>query len=120
MRELEGFRLASVEEAAAEFRRGRFVIIVDDEDRENEGDLVIAAERVTPEAINFMAMHGRGLICLPATTERLRELELEMMVDRNTALQALLLDPTITLISQAEAVLDELLEVHADLLPQFK
>ena len=85
MQELEGFRLASVEEAAAEFRRGRFVVVVDDEDRENEGDLVIAAERITPEAINFMATHARGLICLALTEERCDELQLPPMVEHNTS-----------------------------------
>ena len=60
------------------------VIVVDDEDRENEGDLTIAAEKVTPEAINFMATHGRGLICMPMTGERLDELEIPLMVDKNT------------------------------------
>ena len=85
MRELDGFRLASVEEAAADFRRGRFVVIVDDEDRENEGDLVIAAERITPEAVNFMATHARGLICLALTEQRCDELQLPPMVDHNTS-----------------------------------
>ena len=81
-----GFRIASIEEALDDIRSGKLVIVVDDEDRENEGDLIAAAEKVTPEIINFMALHGRGLVCLPATPERLRELELEMMVGRNTAL----------------------------------
>ncbi len=76
---------ATVQEAAEIYRRGEFVIIVDDEDRENEGDLCIAAERVTPEAINFMAKHGRGLICLALTEERCRELDLPLMVENNTA-----------------------------------
>ncbi len=76
---------ATVEEAAEEFRRGRFVIVVDDEDRENEGDLVIAAEKVTPEAINFMATHARGLICIGLTEERCNELDLPLMVERNTS-----------------------------------
>jgi 3,4-dihydroxy 2-butanone 4-phosphate synthase/GTP cyclohydrolase II len=79
-------RLATIDEAAAELRRGRFVIVVDDEDRENEGDLVIAAEKVTPEAINFMATHARGLICLALTPERCDELELHPMVEHNTSL----------------------------------
>src|ERR1700752_4638991 len=61
---------AAVEDAVAAIRRGELVIVVDDEDRENEGDLTMAAEKVTPEAINFMAKHGRGLICLPMTAER--------------------------------------------------
>jgi 3,4-dihydroxy 2-butanone 4-phosphate synthase/GTP cyclohydrolase II len=76
---------ATIEEAAELYRRGELVIIVDDEDRENEGDLCIAAERVTPEAINFMATHGRGLICLALTEERCRELELPLMVENNTS-----------------------------------
>ena len=81
-----GFRIASIEEALDDIRAGKLVIVVDDEDRENEGDLITAAEKVTPEIINFMALYGRGLVCLPATSERLQELELEMMVGRNTAL----------------------------------
>jgi 3,4-dihydroxy 2-butanone 4-phosphate synthase/GTP cyclohydrolase II len=72
--------VATIPEAIAEIRAGRMVILVDDEDRENEGDLCMAAECVTPEAINFMAKHGRGLICLPLTEQRLRELRLDMMV----------------------------------------
>ena len=76
---------ASVEEATAEFRRGRFVLIVDDEDRENEGDLTIAAERVSPEAINFLATHARGLICVALTEQRCDELHLPPMVEHNTA-----------------------------------
>ena len=75
---------ASIEEAIDAIRAGRMVIVVDDEDRENEGDLTIAAEKVTPEAINFMARYGRGLICLPMTAERLDELEIPLMVTQNT------------------------------------
>jgi 3,4-dihydroxy 2-butanone 4-phosphate synthase / GTP cyclohydrolase II len=75
---------ASVEDAVAAIRRGEMVIVVDDEDRENEGDLTMAAEKVTPEAINFMAKHGRGLICLPMTGERLDKLEIPLMVERNS------------------------------------
>ena len=74
---------ATIEEALDEIRAGRFVVVVDDEDRENEGDLTIAAEHVTPEAINFMAMHGRGLICLCLTPERCDELGLRQMTDQN-------------------------------------
>src|SRR5499426_1324612 len=73
-------QFATIEEAIADIQEGRIVIIVDDEDRENEGDLMIAAEKVTPEAINFMAMHGRGLICLPMTGQRLDELHIPLMV----------------------------------------
>ena len=78
-------KTASVEEALAAVRAGRMIIIVDDEDRENEGDLMVAAEKATPEIINFMARHGRGLICLPLTRERLDELHLPLMVQDNTA-----------------------------------
>ena len=74
-----------VERALAEIRRGRMVILTDDEDRENEGDLVMAAEKVTPKAINFMATHARGLICLSLTDERLRQLNLPLMVQDNTS-----------------------------------
>ena len=77
--------LISVEQAIEDFRTGKLVIIVDDEDRENEGDFAIAASWVTPEAINLMAMHGRGLICAPMTGERLHELDLDMMVAHNTS-----------------------------------
>jgi 3,4-dihydroxy 2-butanone 4-phosphate synthase/GTP cyclohydrolase II len=76
---------ATIEEAAELYRRGEFVIIVDDEDRENEGDLCIAAEKVTAETINFMARNGRGLICLALTEERCNELDLPPMVEHNTA-----------------------------------
>ncbi len=75
--------LASIAEALADIKAGRFVIIVDDEDRENEGDLTIAAEAVTPESINFMTIHGRGLICMPVTGHRLDELKIPMMVANN-------------------------------------
>ena len=76
---------ASIEEAVEAVRRGQVVIVVDDEDRENEGDLTIAAQKVTPEVINFMARCGRGLICLPMTAERLDELEIPLMVNENTS-----------------------------------
>jgi len=77
---------ATVEAALAELRAGRMVVVVDDEGRENEGDLTMAAEMVTPEAINFMATHGKGLVCLALTGERLHELDLPAMVSDNTAL----------------------------------
>src|SRR5262249_57938816 len=72
-------RFATVDEAIDEFREGRMVVVVDDEDRENEGDLTIAAEFATPDAVNFMATHGRGLICLCLTEERCDELELRLL-----------------------------------------
>ncbi|MBP7067196.1 MAG: bifunctional 3,4-dihydroxy-2-butanone-4-phosphate synthase/GTP cyclohydrolase II [Methanothrix sp.] len=74
----------TVEEAIADIRAGRFIIILDDENRENEGDLMMAAEMVTPEAINFMARFGRGLICMPMIAERLRELDIPLMTSQNT------------------------------------
>ena len=77
--------LSKIEEAIEDIKVGRMVIIVDDEDRENEGDLTMAAEMVTPEAINFMATYGRGLICVPMKGERLEELNLPLMVQQNTA-----------------------------------
>ncbi len=76
----------SIEEAIQEIREGKILIVVDDEDRENEGDFIMAADMVTPDAINFMAKHGRGLVCLSTTQKRLEELRLDMMVDKNTAL----------------------------------
>ena len=76
----------SLQRALVDIRAGRMVILVDDEDRENEGDLCMAAECVTPEAINFMAKYGRGLICLTLTEERLRELQIPMMVADNTSI----------------------------------
>lgn len=78
-------KLISVEEACDYLRQGRMVIIVDDEDRENEGDLMIASEKITPEAVNFMATHGRGLICVSLTGERSEELDLPLMVSDNTS-----------------------------------
>lgn len=78
------FKFNTIEEAIEDIRDGKMIVVVDDEDRENEGDLVIAAEKVTPEVINFMAKHGGGLICLPMMRERLEELHIERMVAKNT------------------------------------
>src|SRR5258705_9601161 len=77
-------QFATIEEAIADIQEGRLVIIVDDEDRENEGDLMVAAEKVTPESINFMATYGRGLICLSMTGQRLDELNIPLMVSDHT------------------------------------
>lgn len=77
--------IAGVQEAIEDIKAGKFVIVIDDEDRENEGDLIMAAEKVTPEAINFMATHGRGLICISVTGQRLDELRIPMMVRDNTS-----------------------------------
>jgi 3,4-dihydroxy 2-butanone 4-phosphate synthase/GTP cyclohydrolase II len=74
----------TIEEALEDIKNGKMIIVVDDEDRENEGDLVMAAEKVTPEAINFMATYGRGLICVSLTNQRLKELDLDLMVHNNT------------------------------------
>ncbi len=79
-----GDPFASIETAIDAIRAGRMIIVVDDEDRENEGDLTIAAEKITPEAVNFMARLGRGLVCMPMTAGRLDELELPLMVNQNT------------------------------------
>ena len=84
-RDAKSAAFCSVEQAIDDLRQGRLLIILDDEDRENEGDLVCAAEHVTPEVVNFMATHGRGLICLPMTAERLDALEIPQMVQHNTA-----------------------------------
>jgi 3,4-dihydroxy 2-butanone 4-phosphate synthase/GTP cyclohydrolase II len=77
-------QLNTIEEAIEDIRQGKVIIVVDDEDRENEGDFLAAAEKVTPEMINFMATHGRGLICVPLTESRCKELELNTMVNNNT------------------------------------
>jgi len=78
-------KLNTIEEAIEDFREGKFLIVVDDEDRENEGDFIIAAEKVTPEKINFMMTQGRGVLCAPITEERCEELELDMQVSKNTS-----------------------------------
>jgi 3,4-dihydroxy 2-butanone 4-phosphate synthase/GTP cyclohydrolase II len=80
------YQLNTIEEAIVDFREGKFLIVVDDEDRENEGDFIIAAEKVTPEKINFMLTHGRGVLCAPISEERCDELELTMQVSQNTSL----------------------------------
>lgn len=82
---MEKIQLNTIEEAIEEIRSGRMVIVVDDEDRENEGDFLTAARNMTPEMVNFMAREGRGLICVPLTEERCEELGLELMVGKNTA-----------------------------------
>jgi 3,4-dihydroxy 2-butanone 4-phosphate synthase/GTP cyclohydrolase II len=82
---MEKYKFDTIDEAIDDIAKGKMVILVDDEDRENEGDLFIAAEKVTPEAINFMARHGRGLICLSLVQERVEELKLSMMTDDNTS-----------------------------------
>ena len=83
---MEDVKLSSIEEAIEDFREGKFVIVVDDEDRENEGDFIIAAEKITPEKVNFMLKHGRGVLCAPITMSRCKELELAPQVNDNTSL----------------------------------
>lgn len=80
------FKTNTIEEAIADFREGKFLIVVDDEDRENEGDFIIAAEKITPEAVNFMLKNGRGVLCVPLPISRCRELELDRQVGNNTSL----------------------------------
>lgn len=79
-------KLNTIEEAIEDFREGKLLIVVDDEDRENEGDFIIAAEKITPEKVNFMLKNGRGVLCAPITEERCQELELDMQVANNTSL----------------------------------
>ncbi len=83
---MSDIKLHTIEEALEDFREGKFLIVVDDEDRENEGDFIVAAEKITPEKVNFMMKEGRGVLCAPITEERCRELDLEMQVSNNTSL----------------------------------
>ena len=83
---MDNFKLNTIDEALDDFRNGKFVIVVDDEDRENEGDFIIAAEKITPEAVNFMLKNGRGVLCAPITLSRCKELQLEPQVNTNTSL----------------------------------
>ena len=79
-------KISSIEEALDDFREGKFVIVVDDEDRENEGDLIIAAEKITPEKVNFMLKYARGVLCAPITISRSEELDLPHQVADNTSM----------------------------------
>lgn len=94
------FKLDTIEEAIADIKAGKIIIVVDDEDRENEGDFIAAAEMVTPDMINFMATNGRGLICAPLTEERCKTLELDMMVNNNTVLHNTQFTVSVDLIGQ--------------------
>ena len=78
--------LNTIKEAIEDFKKGKFLIVVDDEDRENEGDFIIAAEKITPEKVNFMLKNGRGVLCAPITEERCQELELDRQVSNNTSI----------------------------------
>ncbi|MCX7878573.1 MAG: bifunctional 3,4-dihydroxy-2-butanone-4-phosphate synthase/GTP cyclohydrolase II [Ignavibacteria bacterium] len=86
MEKSEKYRFSSIEDAISDFKKGKPVIVVDDEDRENEGDLIYSAEKSTPELVNFMIRHTSGVICVPLEESRLRELDLQMMTEHNTAL----------------------------------
>ena len=81
----KNIKLDTIEDAIEDFRKGQFVVVVDDEDRENEGDLIIAAEKITPEDVNFMLKNARGVLCVPLTIDRCKELELDKQVDDNTS-----------------------------------
>ena len=83
---MDNFKLNTIEEALKDFKEGKFVIVVDDEDRENEGDFIIAAEKITPEAVNFMLKNGRGVLCVPLPISRCKELQLDAQVSANTSL----------------------------------
>ena len=98
--ETKKIQLNTIQEAIEDIRQGKVVIVVDDEDRENEGDFIAAAEKVTPEMINFMATHGRGLICAPLTQDRCEQLDLNMMVQNNTVLHETQFTVSVDLIGQ--------------------
>ena len=83
---MDTFKLNTIEEAVADFKEGKFVIVVDDEDRENEGDFITAAEMITPEKVNFMLQEGRGVLCAPITISRSEELDLPHQVSTNTSI----------------------------------
>ncbi|MBO5880286.1 MAG: 3,4-dihydroxy-2-butanone-4-phosphate synthase, partial [Paraprevotella sp.] len=83
---MDTFKLNSIEDAIQDFKEGKFLIVVDDEDRENEGDFITAAETITPEKVNFMLQEGRGVLCAPITISRSEELELPRQVDHNTSM----------------------------------
>ena len=84
---MDSFKLNTIEEAIEDFREGKFLIVVDDEDRENEGDFIIAAEKITPEKVNFMVTNGRGVLCAPLPISRCKELELELKRTQGASLQ---------------------------------
>ncbi|MBX2927186.1 MAG: 3,4-dihydroxy-2-butanone-4-phosphate synthase [Saprospiraceae bacterium] len=121
---IEGIRLDTIEAAIEDIRAGKVVIVVDDEDRENEGDFICAAECVTPDIINFMATHGRGLICTPLIEKRADELELGLMVSNNTALHETAFTVSIDLIghgcSTGISAYDRATGIRAMLNPEIK
>ncbi len=112
---MEEIKMDRIEDAIADFKEGKFVIVVDDEDRENEGDLIIAAEKITPEKVNFMLKHARGVLCAPITVSRCKELDLPHQVSDNTSVLGTPF--TVTLISW-KAVVPECLLLTV--LPRFR
>jgi len=97
---MDGFKLNTIEEAIEDIKKGKLLIVVDDEDRENEGDFICSAELITPEIVNFMAIHGRGLICVALPEERCEELDLHLMVGTNTSLHETQFTVTVDLINE--------------------
>ncbi len=97
---MDGFKLNTIEEAIEDIKKGKLLIVVDDEDRENEGDFICSAELITPETVNFMAIHGRGLICVALPEERCEELDLHLMVGTNTSLHETQFTVTVDLINE--------------------
>ena len=110
---MENVKLNTIEEAIEDFKAGNFVIVVDDEDRENEGDLIIAAEKITPEKVNFMLKHARGVLCAPITVSRCKELDLPHQVSDNTSVLGL---PSLLLLINWKAVVPGFLRQTALLL----
>lgn len=117
--------MANVESAIEDFKKGKILIVVDDEDRENEGDFIMAADKVTPDAINFMTKYGRGIVCLALTEERAKKLELEYMVQKNTALHGTAFTVTIdaregttTGVSAADRAITIRKAIHPDTRPE--
>ncbi|MCK4464156.1 MAG: 3,4-dihydroxy-2-butanone-4-phosphate synthase, partial [Bacteroidales bacterium] len=96
----DSYVLNTIEEAIEDIGKGKIIIVVDDEDRENEGDFIFAAELITPEIVNFMATHGRGLICTSLPEERCEELELDLMVGKNTSYHETQFTVSVDLISK--------------------
>ena len=94
------YKLDKIEDAIEDIRKGKIIIVVDDEDRENEGDFITAAETITSEKVNFMAKHGRGLICTPITEDNCNRLDLDLMVGKNTALHETPFTVSVDLIGQ--------------------
>src|SRR4030042_2517180 len=99
MNRMSKYKLNTIEEAIEEIKQGKLLIVVDDEDRENEGDFICSAELITPEIVNFMAKHGRGLICVALPEERCDELDLDLMVGTNTSFHETQFTVTVDLIN---------------------